>query len=263
MAAPFVSIVTVTFNAAAHLVPTIESVLAQTHRPLEYVIVDGGSTDGTVDIIKRYEKHLARWVSEPDRGIYDAMNQSLGLVQGEWVNFMNAGDVFASPESVAGALVGLPAGAEVVYGSYDLAYRTFHKHKPAPADLSGLVWGMAVNHQSVFVRTGVARAHPFDLGYPLAADFGQLLGLYRAGAKFHRADQTVARFADGGVSAARKAEYLRQCLAVAQRLYPEVAGLPGHYARAIGQVERVARLQRLLPAWLFEGLMWAKYQLRG
>jgi glycosyltransferase involved in cell wall biosynthesis len=193
MAAPFVSIVTVTFNAAAHLVPTIESVLAQTHRPLEYVIVDGGSTDGTVDIIKRYEKHLARWVSEPDRGIYDAMNQSLGLVQGEWVNFMNAGDVFASPESVAGALVGLPAGAEVVYGSYDLAYRTFHKHKPAPADLSGLVWGMAVNHQSVFVRTGVARAHPFDLGYPLAADFGQLLGLYRAGAKFHRADQTVAK----------------------------------------------------------------------
>jgi len=263
MATPFVSIVTVTFNAGAHLAQTIESVLGQTHRPIEYVIVDGGSHDNTLDIVRQYEGRLSQWISAPDRGIYDAMNKSLGLVTGDWVNFMNAGDTFAHPESVAQAMANVPENAEVVYGSYEIAYESFKKRKTAPNSLTDFHRGMIINHQSTFVRTATARAHPFDPRYPLAADFAQLFKLYCAGAVFHRADNVVAHFADGGVSAARKVEYLRQCLAVVQELRPDLWGTTAHYQKAIRQTERIAQLRATLPNWLFEGLMQLKSGLWG
>ena len=93
---PVVSIVTVVFNGEAELESTIRSVIGQTYFPqIEYIIIDGGSTDGTTSIIKRYEQYITRWVSEPDKGIYDAMNKAVGMARGEWINFMNCGDMFA------------------------------------------------------------------------------------------------------------------------------------------------------------------------
>ena len=89
------SIITVVFNAVADLEKTIKSILGQRFPDREYIIIDGGSTDGTVDIIRRYEKQLAFWSSEPDRGIYDAMNKGVLKARGNFLNFMNAGDLFA------------------------------------------------------------------------------------------------------------------------------------------------------------------------
>lgn len=89
-----ISVITVCYNAVDTLEKTIQSVLEQTYHNIEYIIIDGGSTDGTVEIIHRYVDYLAYWVSEPDRGIYDAMNKGIERATGEWVNFMNAGDYF-------------------------------------------------------------------------------------------------------------------------------------------------------------------------
>lgn len=91
-----ISIITVCYNAAAELEETILSVINQTFQDYEYIIIDGGSKDGTLDIINKYKDKITFWISEPDKGIYDAMNKGLNYASGEWINFMNAGDIFTN-----------------------------------------------------------------------------------------------------------------------------------------------------------------------
>ena len=93
---PLISVITVCYQAAESLQKTILSVRQQYYQPLEFIVVDGGSTDGTRDIIARHQDIITRWVSEPDGGIYDAMNKGVSMATGEWVIFMNAGDTFAA-----------------------------------------------------------------------------------------------------------------------------------------------------------------------
>jgi glycosyltransferase involved in cell wall biosynthesis len=89
---PKISVITICYNAVDLIEKTILSVLHQSYDNIEYIIIDGNSTDGTVDIIQKYANQLAYWISEPDGGIFDAMNKGLDHATGEWVNFMNAGD---------------------------------------------------------------------------------------------------------------------------------------------------------------------------
>ncbi len=91
---PLVSIITVVYNAEEYLEETIQSVIGQTFKNIEYIIIDGGSTDGTFDIIKKYEHAIDYYISEKDEGIYDAMNKGIEAANGEWINFMNGGDTF-------------------------------------------------------------------------------------------------------------------------------------------------------------------------
>lgn len=89
-----ISIITVVYNGISEIEKTIQSVLNQTYPNIEYIIIDGGSTDGTIDIIKKYQGQLAYWVSEPDEGIYYAMNKGIQKATGEWIHFRNCGDYF-------------------------------------------------------------------------------------------------------------------------------------------------------------------------
>jgi len=98
---PLVSIITVVFNNKDTIESTIKSVLGQTYKNIEYIVVDGGSTDGTVDVIKKYDKYISKWVSEPDNGIYDAMNKGLKLATGDIVGFLNADDVLNSNDCIS------------------------------------------------------------------------------------------------------------------------------------------------------------------
>ena len=93
---PLVSVVTVVFNGEKYLEETIQSVINQTYDNVEYTLIDGGSTDGTVDIIRKYEDKIAYWISEPDNGIFDAMNKGADKATGEYIYYLNAGDVFYS-----------------------------------------------------------------------------------------------------------------------------------------------------------------------
>lgn len=95
---PKITVVTVCFNAAETIEKTILSVVGQTYDNIEYLIIDGGSKDDTLEIIKKYENNISKWISEPDKGIYDAMNKAIKMATGEWINFMNAGDCFAADD---------------------------------------------------------------------------------------------------------------------------------------------------------------------
>lgn len=98
---PKVTVVTVCYNAAETIEKTILSVIGQTYDNTEYLIIDGGSQDETLAVIKKYEKNISKWISEPDKGIYDAMNKAIKMATGEWINFMNAGDCFAGNNVLA------------------------------------------------------------------------------------------------------------------------------------------------------------------
>ena len=98
---PLISVITVVFDGAQRLEYTIRSVVNQTYDNVEYIVIDGGSTDGTLEIVRKFGEAIDYWVTGPDKGVYDAMNKGLSIASGEWINFMNAGDAFCSKESIA------------------------------------------------------------------------------------------------------------------------------------------------------------------
>ena len=114
-----VTIVTVCYNAVAEIERTILSVINQTYRNVEYIIIDGGSTDGTVEIIKKYRAQIAYFVSEPDSGVYDAMNKAVKIATGEWINFMNAGDIFNSTTVLNDIFdINIPSAVKFLYSDF-------------------------------------------------------------------------------------------------------------------------------------------------
>ena len=207
MGEPLVSIITVCRNANQALRQTANSVLALKDCHVEYIVVDGASTDETVDTLHQIEVECAergitmRWVSEPDKGIYDAMNKGCRMARGHWLNFMKAGDTFASPEAIS--QMGLEDTSHetgIVYGNVNkvMAFGTIETR---PAPLSLLERKMALCHQAAFVRSALLADHPYDLRYPVAADYEFFYWAYKSGHRFRWVDIVVANFeSEGGFS---------------------------------------------------------------
>lgn len=175
---PLISVVTVCYNAATTIEATIQSVINQTYPHIEYIIIDGGSTDGTVDIIKRYANRIAYWVSEPDKGIYDAMNKGIEVATGEWINFMNAGDWFYD-ECVLSNVFTKPIHSyiNIVYGK-TLAKYDWGNYIVTPPAIHVLNKRMCLCHQSIFIRGSYHKAHLYDLAISLAADYDMIYHCY-------------------------------------------------------------------------------------
>jgi glycosyltransferase involved in cell wall biosynthesis len=188
-----VTIITVCRNHAQELERTIRSVESQTWQEREYLVIDGASTDDTLDVIKAHETSITRWISEPDQGIYDAMNKGVRMAQGEWVIFMNAGDTFASDDTLQ-RVFGSPQNADVIYG--DVIKGELVKKAEAPRNAHRMFYC----HQSAFVRTRCLREFPFDIRHRMSADFKQVKQLYLSGKTFLQLDFPVANFDTQGVS---------------------------------------------------------------
>lgn len=163
---PLITVITVCYNAVAEIEKTIRSVVGQTYPHIEYIVVDGGSTDGTTDVVKKYADRIDRFVSEPDKGIFDAMNKGIALASGEYVNFMNAGDTFFEPESIMKVMKASERKADFIAASSYLSSSdsTPLIWEPVRANFtySDVICGGACNHQSCFIRRGI-----LDGGYPL------------------------------------------------------------------------------------------------
>lgn len=204
-----VSVITVCYNSATTLEETILSVLNQTYPEVEYIIIDGGSTDGTVDIIKKYADRLAYWVSEPDKGIYDAMNKGIAAATGDYINFMNSGDKFYDSNTIE-SIFDVFHEEDVIYGDTlnisDLC--SYIEHCLPLEEMKRI---LPFGHQSTFVKSTTIRENLFNLHYKSASDYNQLFQIWRKGAKFLYLPYIVSVFdARGGFSALNKQIVLRE-----------------------------------------------------
>lgn len=190
---PVVSVITVCRNACNMLERTIQSVLNQTYKDIEYIIVDGASTDGTLELLAQHTIKISRWVSEPDKGIYDAMNKGVGLAHGEWTIFMNAGDVFAN-SYVLEKVFSVLEHADVIYG--DVVKDGVVKKALSPRNSHRMYFC----HQSAFVKTCLLKEFPFDITHKMSADFKQMKQLWLAGKQFLQLDFPIAEYDIQGVS---------------------------------------------------------------
>lgn len=196
---PVITVVTVVYNGVGTIEETIRSVIDQDYPNLEYIVVDGGSTDGTIDIIKRYASSITRWVSEKDRGIYDAMNKGIDMATGQLINFMNSGDRFASRD-VLQRSASAWSNSDILYGDALIEFPTFKtKYKTHPLDQ---MWRRSpFCHQAAFARTSLMKEMKFDLNYKLGADYDFFFRSYRAGKAFQYMDLDVCIFeGDEGAS---------------------------------------------------------------
>lgn len=176
---PKISIITVVRNAADELENTIQSVISQNFPQIEFIIIDGGSTDSTVEVIKAHVAHISCWISEPDQGPYDAMNKGINLASGEWIIFLNAGDVFFSPDSLSGIVQQLRnEDIDAVYGDSLADYGDFNVYRKAGTFKN--IWkGMIFSHQALLLKASLLKEEWFDIRYPKIADYDLVLRILR------------------------------------------------------------------------------------
>ncbi len=173
MEQPLISIITITFNAQETLLPTMESVKNQSFRDYEHIIVDGASKDDTLNIARSFEG--VRILSEPDRGLYDAMNKGLHLAKGKYVIFLNSGDTFHSEETLAKYAIYADAGADIIYGDTSIVdinrniIGPRHYSVPDLLTFKSFSKGMLICHQAFMVRRDLAP--DYDLKYRFSADY--------------------------------------------------------------------------------------------
>lgn len=191
---PLISIVTVSYNAVLHIEETILSVINQTYPNIEYIIIDGGSTDGTIDIIKKYEDKIAYWISEPDKGIYDAMNKGIDVATGEWINFMNVGDSFYSNTVIAEInWESLDNKMDVIYGDTCIIAE-FGRYEEYPLPLAEMSNKIPFCHQSCFSKLNHMKQYKFDENYRICADYNFFYNLWKLNKIFEYIPITIANY---------------------------------------------------------------------
>lgn len=207
---PLISVITVTFNCESTIEETMQSVLSQTYTQIEYIIIDGKSTDSTMDIVSRYNEHLAFCISEPDKGIFDAMNKGIDHAKGHWIIFMNAGDKFVS-DTVIADVFRLPiqentgfifGGIQTLQGDLKLKPFVYSKKRYA---------SMGICHQSIFVRTDLARNIRFDLRYKYAADYNMVRKIFTQGYGYVDVKFPICTFDTSGVTSQHRLDQIREC----------------------------------------------------
>lgn len=212
---PKISVITVCFNAIGSIENTIRSVISQTYSNVEYIVVDGGSSDGTVDVIRKYEDKISNWVSERDKGVFDAMNKAIERATGEWVSFMNSGDSFATVDVISSFFNGVNYNEEVgvVFGDAFFLQTdgslSYYKASPFSKKESG-IRDMGICHQAIFTRTSLANRFKFDSSYKYAADYNMMMNIYKSGYKFSYNAIPVCVYNLDGISSNNKLSQFKE-----------------------------------------------------
>lgn len=200
---PLISIITITYNAEETLERTIKSIIDQEYPTIEYIVIDGASTDRTCEIIRHYNQHIAFWISEPDQGLYHAMNKGLEKATGDYVWFINAGDEIFEKQTLKKVFEVVPY-ADVYYGDTvmtNLEGELIGNRRLAPP--ANLTWksfrnGMLVSHQSFIAARKLVV--PYNLKYKFSADFEWCLVALKNATTIKNTHLTLSRFLDGGIT---------------------------------------------------------------
>ena len=203
---PKFSIITVTYNAEKVLEDTIQSVIAQTYRHIEYIIVDGASKDSTLSIINKYCSRIHAVISEPDKGLYDAMNKGISLASGDYLCFLNAGDCFHADNTLQQMVHTLKSNElpDVLYGETAIVNSQRHfirmRRLSAPERLTWKSFrqGMLVCHQAFFAKRTLAE--PYNLSYRFSADFDWCIRIMKKARTLHNTHLTIIDYLEEGMT---------------------------------------------------------------
>ncbi|MDR3694091.1 glycosyltransferase family 2 protein [Mucilaginibacter sp.] len=232
---PVLSVITIVYNNARDIERTMLSVLTQTYPRIEYIIIDGKSTDGTLKIINRYKDQVAKIISEKDDGIYDAMNKGLAAATGDYVIFMNSGDEFYAQDTVQKVFESAP-DADIYYGETEMidadGKSLGQRRHQAPKEFTwkDFKYGMSISHQAIYVRRSLAE--PYDHRYKLSADIDWIIRAARKAKKIVNVNQYVAKYLVGGMSKAKHRQSLAERFDIMKRYYGFVPTVANHFVIA-------------------------------
>lgn len=228
---PCLSVITVVYNNAKDIERTMLSVLGQSYPDIQYIVIDGLSTDGTLEIINQYEDRIAMIVSEKDNGIYDAMNKGLALATGDYVLFMNSGDEIYSPDTVEKVFDSSP-DADIYYGETEMYDENWvslgrRRHRvPDRLTFKSFRYGMSVSHQAIYIRRSITS--PYDLQYELSADIDWILTSLKKARKIVNTGRYVAKYMVGGMSKKKHRQSLEERFRIFTKHYGLLPNLINH-----------------------------------
>lgn len=216
------SIITINFNNLDGLKKTSESILAQIWRDFEWIIIDGGSNDGSKEFIEsittKKDSNVSFWCSEPDNGIYNALNKGIMYCNGEYVSCMNSGDVYYSHYTLA-EVFSKENKATVLYGDAMFSYDSHEKITTYPNKMSfRWLYNDTINHQASFCKTHILKKYMFDESYTIMADRKLWLKLYLSGYSFRHIPLVVTKYDHSGISATDEKKWMSEFL----RLHDEI-----------------------------------------
>jgi len=206
-----VSIITIAYNNLSGLKQTYQSIKRQTFIDYEWIVIDGGSTDGTREFLQEHDSELAFWCSEPDEGVYNAQNKGVQQAKGEYSVFMNSGDTFHA-DDVLEKIFEKETDADIIYGNWMFVYadgKTLNLSAPKVADMV-FFFDSNICHQAMFIRTKVIMNRPYDESMKIYGDWDEWLALYTQGKKFEYRDITVCNFLFGGLSTDETSKRLKE-----------------------------------------------------
>ena len=203
-----ITIITVCYNAQTYIERTILSVINQSYSNIEYLVIDGNSIDCTLQIVRKYVDKITKIISEPDKGIYDAMNKGLQMATGDWVNFMNAGDSFYSKDILAKVFCQDYPDKSVIWGDTMLIRNGIKQgiFKTTPFYNYKLPFrtGKGICHQSMFFRINKEKPLQYDLSFPISADFKLCYDIYKQGGSFLYIPFVISVFDTTGYSSSNR-----------------------------------------------------------
>lgn len=213
---PLISIITVVFNGEKYLEETIQSVINQTYDNVEYIIIDGGSTDGTLEIIKKYEDRIDYWVSERDKGISDAFNKGVKVAKGDYINFQGDGDGFVSPDALEKVFQDINPSKDILVSTrisrIDAnGIEMFTSKHVENFDKKSLLFRMSLPHQGLFTHRSYFNKYGlFNVNIIFCMDYEHLLRAYREFPKVVTKDIVVARWRADGLGNGRTLEIFKE-----------------------------------------------------
>lgn len=215
------SVITINYNNRDGLRSTIESVVRQTCQDYEYIIIDGGSTDGSAEVIKEYKKSIDYWVSEPDRGIYHAMNKGVAQAHGEYCIFMNSGDIFYD-DSVLDVIRNLGFEEDIVVGKVVANDGYLQLFLPPSRDISlYYLYSGTVPHQGSFIKTDLLRRIPYDENLRIVSDWKFFLeAIIISNCSVRYVDEFVSKFDKNGVSTSNPGQMWKEKEYVLSKQFP-------------------------------------------
>lgn len=228
---PKLSVITIVYNNIKDIERTIISVIKQSYNNIEYIIVDGASTDGTVDVIKKYDQEISKWISEPDSGIYNAMNKGLALATGDYVLFMNSGDEIYNSNTVK-KVFSTFSNADIYYGETEMYNENWEslgrrRHQvPDKFTWRSFKYGMNISHQAIYIRKSITE--PYDEHYKLSADIDWIIKAARKAKVIVNTKQYVAKYLVGGISKKRHRESLKERFEIFTEYYGFTENLFNH-----------------------------------